>query len=125
MASLDESEKVVKEYWLRTHGGKIDNNNEEYMALKNWAVRKAFNLRRPVTSEMLLKHLSGAAGSTTPGSQSLSGAKSAGKKDEIVKASLAHVYKLFGKKDGRGKVTADDKDTYTAMCDWVQNQVSI
>ena len=121
MASLDESEKVVKEYWLKTHGGKIDNNDEAYIALKRWAIRKAFNLRRPVTSEMLVKHLNGAASATTPQSQT----KSASKKDDVHKTSLAHVYKLFGKKDGRGKVTAEDKDTYTALCDWVQNQVSI
>lgn len=122
MAALIETEKMVNDYWLKKYGT-IDKNSEDYNMLRSWAFSKAFNARKPVTLEMLLKEVG--QSKSTP-SASASKPKPPTKPATIssmVKESLAYMYPLFGKKDGRGNVKKDDDELYKSMQAWIAEQV--
>jgi hypothetical protein len=148
MAALDATEEIVNAFWKKEHG-EIDNNDEDYNKLKSWAFRKAFNSKKPVTDEMLQAYVNSDFAVTpksvppkSPGKAvaqaikktlgvdvdvNVSGAETSTwtKKDKelAIKESMIHVYKLFGKKDGRGKVDAKRQPLYTALSSWVNHQV--
>ena len=122
MAALIETEKMVNDYWLKKYGT-IDKNSEDYNALRSWASSKAFNARKPVTLEMLLKEIDAHTPSTSV-PKSAKPTKPA-TTSSMVKESLAYMYPLFGKKDGRGNVKKDDDELYKSMQAWIAEQVKV
>lgn len=143
MAALKQSIGVVNDYWMLKHGA-IDMANLDYLTLREWATTKAFNGRKPITIEMLNKHLgvtssaAGAAAAAGAGESSQpkpkptpkSTPKSAGTTTGItpksnLKQSLMFMYPLFGKKDGRGNIKSEDAELYDSMRSWITEQVGL
>jgi hypothetical protein len=125
MAALIETEKMVNDYWVKKYGT-IDKNSEDYNVLRSWASSKAFNARKPVTLEMLLKEVGQSKPMSTPSaSASKPNPKPKPAASSMVKESLAYMYPLFGKKDGRGNVKKDDDELYKSMQAWIAEQVKV
>jgi hypothetical protein len=125
MSYVDDAETTVKKWWMDYYDGPIDNNNEEYMVIKRWAMKTAISGRKPVTYEMVDKKFgkkAAAAPAMSP-SPSTEPKKSTGPKKDEIKASMAHVYKLCEMKDGRSKVPDVHVDVYKPLSEWVRDQV--
>jgi hypothetical protein len=123
MASLEYSKKIVNDYWLKKYG-KIDKNDDDYNMLLDWAIAKAFNSRRHVTMDMLYTYMGDeplVRKATPPSLHSTPPSA----KPSMLKTSLAFMYPLFGKKDGRGTIKKDDQELYESMRSWVNKQVII
>lgn len=121
MAALRSTKKLVNDYWLDKYG-KIDKNDADYTTLMDWAEDKAFNARRPLTMDMVKAQL---AVKTTPSSVKTTPRSAKPFNATILKTSLAYMYPLFGKQDGRGTVKKDDKELYESMRSWVNTQVIV
>jgi hypothetical protein len=126
MAALRDTETLVNDYWLKKHS-KIDYSNPEYRELCAWANAKAYNSRKPVTTEMLAKHVDG---DKTPGKPAVKSkilplpkALSVTRRN-FLKDSLTNMYPLFGKAGGRGKVKKEDTEAYEHLKEWIEVQVS-